>query len=115
LLTIIDTPGFGDTRGIQRDKEIKDQIRQIFSGDNKDGIDQIHGIGFVVQARLTQTQEYIFNAVLSKDIIDNIYLIITFADGTKPAVLEAIRKADVPYNMSFQFNNAAIFFSHHCH
>jgi GTPase Era involved in 16S rRNA processing len=117
LLTIIDTPGFGDTHGIERDKEIKDQIRQFFSGEHRGGINQIHGIGFVVQAslpRLTPTQEYIFNAVLSifgKDIIDNIFLMTTFNDGSDPAVLEAVRKANIPYKESFQFNNVAIFSS----
>ena len=114
VLTIIDTPGFGNARGIEGDKEIKEQIHQFFS---KGNIDQLHGIGFVVQSslpRLTPAQEYIFNAVLSifgKDIIDNIFIMATFADSSEPAVLEAVRKANIPYKESFQFNNIAIYAS----
>ena len=117
VLTIIDTPGFGDTHGIERDKEIKEQIHQFFSKGNRGGIDQLHGIGFVVQSslpRLSPAQEYIFNAVLSifgKDIIDNIFIMATFADGSEPAVLEAVKKAKIPYKESFQFNNIAIYAS----
>ena len=117
VLTIIDTPGFGDTHGIKRDKEIKEQIHRFFSKGNRGGIDQLHGIGFVVQSslpRLTPAQEYIFNAVLSifgKDIIDNIFIMATFADSSEPAVLEAVRKANIPYKESFQFNNIAIYAS----
>ncbi|WAR30940.1 hypothetical protein MAR_033482 [Mya arenaria] len=35
-LNIIDTPGFGDTRGLQRDQEIVEQIRQPFFADGID-------------------------------------------------------------------------------
>ncbi|KAG5840261.1 hypothetical protein ANANG_G00186940 [Anguilla anguilla] len=98
--TIIDTPGFGDTRGIKQDKEITEKIRQFFT--RQDGIASIDAVCFVVQsalARLTHTQKYIFEAVLSifgKDIASNIISMITFADGQKPPVLEAIRAADIP-------------------
>ena len=112
-LTIIDTPGFGDTEGLKRDKFITDQIREFFSMPN--GITHIDGIGFVTQsshARLTPTQQYIFDAILSifgKDIASNIFMMVTFADGQKPPVLEAIDAAKVPYSKSFKFNNSALF------
>ena len=89
-LTIVDTPGFGDTGGIDRDKEIAAKIKQFFSGTSRGGIDTLHGIGFVAQAslpRLTPTQKHIFTSVLSifgKDIVDNIFLLVTFADANNP-------------------------------
>ncbi len=116
-LTIIDTPGFGDTGGIENDKKIASQIKKFFSGRDRGGIDQIHGIGFVTQsslARLTPPQKYIFDAVLSifgKNIIDNILLIITFADAHDPPVLAAVRAANIPFKKSFRFNNSALFAS----
>ena len=116
-LIIIDTPGFGDTGGIERDKYIASQIKKFFSESDRCGIDQLHGIGFVAQAplaRLTSTQKYIFHAVLSifgKDIIDNIFLLITFADASEPPLLDAVKAAEIPYKDHFKFNNSALFAS----
>ncbi|XP_067865197.1 uncharacterized protein [Heterodontus francisci] len=119
-LTIIDTPGFGDTRGITRDKLITDQIREFFT--SPDGINQIDAVCFVTQAssaRLTHSQKYVFDSILSifgKDIAENIRILVTFADGQVPSVLEAINVAEIPcpkdkkgFSVHFKFNNSAIF------
>ena len=115
-LTIIDTPGFGDTSGLKRDKEIMKQIKEFFSVPCTDGgIDHLDGIGFVTQAsqaRLTHVQKYIFDAILTifgHDIANNIFMMITFADGQKPSVLDAIKAYNVPYAKHFKFNNSALF------
>ncbi|XP_060639360.2 uncharacterized protein [Anolis sagrei] len=121
-LTFIDTPGFGDTRGIEHDKLITEKIRKFFSIPGS--IDHIDSVCFVVQAssvRLTPSQRYIFDSVLSifgKDIKDNIQVLVTFADGQTPLVLEAIKESDVPYvkdargtPIHFKFNNSALFVS----
>ena len=113
--TIIDTPGFGDTEGLKRDKEIIKQIKEFFSIPPPNGIDHIDGIGFVTQAslaRLTPTQEYIFTSILSifgKDMAKNIFILVTFADGQTPPVMEAIKKAKIPAQKFHKFNNSAIF------
>ncbi|MBP0036594.1 MAG: 50S ribosome-binding GTPase [Roseofilum sp. SID1] len=114
-LTIIDTPGFGDTSGLKRDKFITKQIHKFFSEQGLHGIDHLEGVGFVTQSalpRLTPTQKYIFDSILSifgKDIAENIFIMITFADGNKPPVIKAIKEASVPYSKYFKFNNSAIF------
>ena len=113
--TIIDTPGFGDTEGLKRDKIITKQIKEFFSIPPPDGIEHLDGIGFVTQsslARLTPTQEYIFSSVLSifgKDLSKNIFLMVTFADGQKPPVLQALKDAKIPNSgKHFKFNNSAL-------
>ena len=114
-LTIVDTPGFGGTgnESLSHDKELLANIKEFFSA--SEGIDQIHGILFVTQAsnaRLTPTQEYVFQAVLGifgNDIEDHIFLMTTFADGQKPKVLTAVRDAHVPYKQFFKFNNSALY------
>ncbi|XP_050798398.1 uncharacterized protein LOC127045810 [Gopherus flavomarginatus] len=119
-LTIIDTPGFGDTRGIEHDKMLTEQIRAFFS--TPGAIDQIDAVCFVVQAslaRLTHAQKYVFDSALSifgKDIKDNIQILITFADGQTPPVLEAINESEVPCSkdaqgvpVHFKFNNSTLF------
>ncbi|XP_028283186.1 uncharacterized protein LOC114449585 [Parambassis ranga] len=119
-LTIIDTPGFGDTRGIDRDREITEQLRNLFS--DPCGVSEIDAVCFVVQAslaRLTPSQKYVFDSVLSifgKDVAENIRVLVTFADGQRPPVLEAITESGVPcpktkagLPVHFKFNNSALF------
>ncbi|KAJ3602036.1 hypothetical protein NHX12_029796 [Muraenolepis orangiensis] len=119
-LTIVDTPGFGDTQGIDRDREITEQIRRLFTSAN--GVCEIDAICFVTQAslaRLTVTQKYVFDSVLSifgKDVAENICILVTFADGQQPPVLQAINASRVPcpktavgLPVHHKFNNSALF------
>ncbi|XP_034004194.1 uncharacterized protein LOC117496599 [Trematomus bernacchii] len=119
-LTIVDTPGFGDTGGIKRDKEITEQIRNLFSAEH--GVSEIDAVCFVAQAalaRLTASQKYVFDSVLSifgKDVAENIQVLVTFSDGQLPPVLEAINASGVPCPKTknglpvyFKFNNSALF------
>ena len=113
--TVIDTPGFEVTEGLERVKEITDQIEEFFSIPPPDGLDHIDGIGIVTPAslaRLAPTEEYIFTSILSmfgKDVAENIFILITFADGQTPPVMEAIKKAKIPAQKFYKFNNSAIF------
>ncbi|KAK4314999.1 hypothetical protein Pmani_013754 [Petrolisthes manimaculis] len=112
---LIDTPGFGDTRGIQRDREMMTQLKNFLKQGY--GIDQVDGVGFVTAAsasRLTQTQCYVYDGLSSmfgKDIKDNIYIMATFADAKTPPVLEALKEADVHYAGFYKFNNSALYAS----
>lgn len=116
-LHIVDTPGFGDTRGVVRDKEIVDQIREFFTTRGSQGIMYLDAICFVIQAplvRLTPPQRYLFDAILSifgQDVVNNIYVLITFADGNEPPVVDALRGAKVPFKKFYKFNNSALFVS----
>uniref|UniRef100_A0A672Z1I1 AAA+ ATPase domain-containing protein n=1 Tax=Sphaeramia orbicularis TaxID=375764 RepID=A0A672Z1I1_9TELE len=118
-LTIIDTPGFGDTRGIERDKEITQQLQRLFT--QKSGVSEIDIVCFVTHsalARLTPTQKHVFDSVLSifgKDVAENIRILVTFADGQRPPVLEAINASGFPCPKTddglpphFKFNNSAL-------
>ena len=62
-IKIIDTPGFGDTGGIEVDKKITKKIEKKFQTE----INQINAICFVAQssnARLTPNQKYIFSSIM---------------------------------------------------
>ncbi|XDV28051.1 hypothetical protein PO909_031454 [Leuciscus waleckii] len=119
-LTIVDTPGFGDTRGIAHDKLITEQVKSFLCSPL--GIDHIDAVCFVVQAslaRLSANQRYIFDSILSifgKDIAENIIVLVTFADSKNIPVLEAIKAADLPCQKNkkgqpthFSFNNSAVY------
>ncbi|XP_045908946.1 uncharacterized protein LOC123973110 isoform X1 [Micropterus dolomieu] len=119
-LTIVDTPEFGDTRGLIRDRQITEQLCNLFSAEL--GVSEIDAVCFVAQAslaRLTPTQKYVFDSILSifgKDVAENIRVLVTFADGQRPPVLEAINASGVPcpktrdgLPVHFKFNNSALF------
>ncbi|KAL2079251.1 hypothetical protein ACEWY4_024995 [Coilia grayii] len=100
-LTIIDTPGYGDTRGLLYDQLIAENLLKLFR--SEDGVHTVDAIGLVLKAstnRLSTTQHYIFNAILSlfgKDIQGNIVLLITHSNGEHPEnVLQAVQKGKIP-------------------
>lgn len=109
-MVLIDSPGFGDTRGIERDGLIKAELGRFFENE----VDTVDAIIFVANAgapRLTHTQRYIFDATLSlfgKDIEDNILLAMTFADDEAPQVEHAIRADKFPYRKGYKFNNSGV-------
>ncbi|XP_021333329.1 uncharacterized protein si:ch211-285c6.4 [Danio rerio] len=116
-LTIIDTPGYGDTRGLEKDLEVAENLSALFQ--SSDGVREIDAVCFVIQAsknRLSDRQHYIISSILSlfgKDIVNNIVFLITHSDGMHPKnVLGAINKAKIPCRrerngepVHFLFNN----------
>jgi GTP-binding protein EngB required for normal cell division len=100
-ITIIDTPGYGDTRGMDRDRLITRNIHQFLT-QQENSVDQIHAACFVAasgDSRLTATQRYIIDSVLSifgKDVKENMRLLVTFADNAHPPVVEACLAANFP-------------------
>lgn len=116
--TIIDTPGFGATEGLKRDEKIICQIKEFFSIPPPDGIDHLDDIGFVVQAsqqHLTPTQKYMYDSILSifgNEVSRNLFMMITFADGQRPTVLDVVKEANIPNHSNlnhFKFNNSTLF------
>ncbi|KAK7123302.1 hypothetical protein R3I93_021651 [Phoxinus phoxinus] len=96
-LTIIDTPGYGDTRGAEKDKDIAMSLCK-----SAEGMNEIHAVCLVMMAhqnRLSDRQIYIFNSVQSlfgRDITENIVLLFTHSTGARPkAALTAVEEAKV--------------------
>jgi energy-coupling factor transporter ATP-binding protein EcfA2 len=96
-LIIIDSQGYGDTRGHHKDIEINKAFEYVFSHI----IDHINIICFVVnstQNRLDTNTKYIYSAVtalFSDDISDNFIILTTFGNPQSkktPAFIESILK-----------------------
>ncbi|XP_059197148.1 uncharacterized protein LOC131977739 [Centropristis striata] len=99
-LTIIDTPGYGDTTDIKHDAEISQRLLDLFRSDK--GVHQIDAVGLVLKAnenRLSDRMRYIFDSVVSlfgKDMEKKIVALITHSNGRKPTnVLEALETANI--------------------
>lgn len=120
-MVIMDTPGYADTRGLDKDKEIDDMLQNLFTKE----VDRVHLICFVAKSssnRLTPIQTYVFNKVLhifGKDVAENFVFLLTFCDGGEPQVVESltsdnnpviakiIPKIKAPWYL--QFNNSVVF------
>ena len=118
---IIDTPGYGDTRGIERDKEITKKIKILF----KEHVSTLNAICFVTKSsnnRLTASQKYILSSIMDlfgEDVKDIFVFMLTFCDGGKPNIIDPLQNKDCPFskiielykekNWYFKFNNSAIF------
>ncbi|XP_067234500.1 uncharacterized protein [Chanodichthys erythropterus] len=96
-LTIIDTPGYGNTRGISFDKEIAMNLLRL-----SEDLHEIDAVCLVIdasQTRLSDRQIYIFDAVQSlfgRDIAENIVLLFTHSSGAHPKnVLTAVKEAKI--------------------
>ncbi|CAC5384559.1 unnamed protein product [Mytilus coruscus] len=118
-LCVIDSPGFGDSRGEEFDKTIPEKVKNLFQR----GIRSLDALCLVVPVsctRLTDPQKYVFSSILelfAKDISDNIFIFLTYDDGAAgyPVALGALREADIPFkeDMYFRFNNANVFKTEH--
>ncbi|XP_051268034.1 septin-2-like [Dicentrarchus labrax] len=98
-LTIIDTPGYGDTRGIE-DDFISQRLLDLFC--SVDGVHEINAVGLVLRVtdnRLCDRLSYVFDSVMSlfgKDMEMNIVALITHSDGRTPKnVLKTLEDANI--------------------
>uniref|UniRef100_A0A3B4B9A7 AAA+ ATPase domain-containing protein n=1 Tax=Periophthalmus magnuspinnatus TaxID=409849 RepID=A0A3B4B9A7_9GOBI len=99
-LTIIDTPGYGDTEGLDKDEMIIQLLQSLFC--IPQGVDTVSAVGLVMKAsvnRLDDRVAYVFNSVTSlfgKDMKKNIVVMITHSDGREPTnALKALEAADI--------------------
>ncbi|XP_017294726.1 septin-2 isoform X2 [Kryptolebias marmoratus] len=99
-LSIIDTPGFGDTRGIKNDTIVSHRLFDLFR--SEDGVHEIHAVGIVMKAtdnRVSERLSYVLNSVMSlfgKNLENNIVALFTNSDGREPKnAIEALLKTKV--------------------
>ncbi|KAJ8273732.1 hypothetical protein GJAV_G00104910 [Gymnothorax javanicus] len=115
-LTVIDTPGFGNTEGPEKDKITVQNLHMLLKSFS--GFDEIDAVCLVVKAflcHLSPSQKYIFDTILSlfgKNLEKNIMTLFTFSDWTPPAALNLITESGVPFSKNesdepvyFLFNN----------
>ncbi|KAK5619407.1 hypothetical protein CRENBAI_004572 [Crenichthys baileyi] len=99
-LTIIDTPGYGDTRGLERDSIVRQRLFDLFRTEG--GVQEINVVGLIVKAsenRVSDRMRYIFDSVMSlfgKDLENNIIAVMTHSNGMPPRnALRALEAAGI--------------------
>lgn len=87
-LTIIDTPGFGNTEGIHKDVIVSQMLFDLFRSEH--GVQEINVVGLVMKVsdcRLHPQLMYVLDSVMSlfgKDLEKSIVPLFTYSNGTKP-------------------------------
>ena len=120
LFKVIDTPGFGDTSGTEKDKETTNSIKYLFENE----IDGLNLIGFVAKSsenKLTDRQQFIIDNILDlfgNDVVSNFLVLMTFYDGSEPQMAKVIPKNKIfkeriipicGKNWFLTFNNSAMY------
>lgn len=119
-LSVIDTPGFGDTTGKGEDQKTIEKIRSLFDSGTIVSIDAICFVAKYGDTRLKEFEKYVFKNVTNifgKDVGPNIFVMATSCDDTydehykiQPApVLEQFKALEIPFQKSFPFNNKDIY------
>ena len=112
-VTLIDTPGFGDTRGIDQDTRIETAIHVLFG--RKNGyLEYINGVAFVMPSntsRLTPTMKYILDSITSlfgKDLKGNLILLGTHGTAKPTKALNTLKKHNIEIRKPYHFENAEV-------
>ena len=110
-LGIVDTPGFGDTRGLEKDKE---NVKNIVEKVNE--VSYIHAICLIIngtESRMTPQLRYVvseISAILPKATVSNILVIFTrVCDKDKASFelseLKQFLGRDIPESSAFYIDN----------
>uniref|UniRef100_A0A3B5R7U9 Septin-2-like n=2 Tax=Xiphophorus maculatus TaxID=8083 RepID=A0A3B5R7U9_XIPMA len=112
-ITIIDTPGYGSTKGIKQDDIVTGRMRKLFETEN--GFHIVHAVGLVMKAtdnRLSDRLMYIFDSVMSlfgNDMEKNIVALMTHSNGRTPKnALQALEAANL--RCAKNENNQPVYF-----
>ena len=95
-INIIDTPGFGDTRGPVWDEKIAKMISGILQS-----LLTLDYLFITVKAsdnRLSDASQYIYSKIqglYAKDISDRVVGLFTFSDGSPPNAIQAVKAAGI--------------------
>ena len=108
-INIIDTPGFGDTRGIVWDYKIFEMIKGCLTE-----LQTLDYISLVVKAsenRLASSSKHVYIKIqnlYADDLSERILGMFTFSDGAEPQGYIAVTAEGIEMAEKFKFNNSAM-------
>lgn len=109
---IVDTPGFKDSRGQEKDVEVTHQLRTFLH--DVDGVDELNVIGFVVNGTIARLQDQFseiietFCEMFGENAKGIIRILITFAHMKRPPVLDVLECSCLKDYKKYQFDNTAL-------
>ena len=110
-INIIDTPGFGDTRGATWDQKIATMIGNLLK--ELMTLDYLMLVVKATDNRLAKSSKFVYQQIqglYAKDLSERVVGLFTFSDGGEPKAYEGLKQADIPLKERnrFKFNNSAI-------
>ena len=121
-IRLIDTAGFGDTRGPKFDEKITEDIQKLFESSEIENLNAVCLIFKANETRAHDRAKAVINKLFSlfgQEIKNNIIIIFTFADDFKDIqALKTLKDKSSPFNQIlgdiedlpyFAFNNKAYF------
>ena len=113
-IRVIDTPGYGDSRGLTKDKSRIQNIKKLL---NELNINSLNSICLFIKASTTRINimlKFIYSQLISlfnKEIFNNLLVIFTFYDGYKNIyALETLKNKDDDFYKCFgDINNIPCF------
>ena len=102
-IRLIDTPGFGDTRGIRHDEKIIEDIKILFQSSE---IESINTICFFFKANQGRARDWFVPKIISlfnNEIKNNVVFIFTFTTNFNDIpCLKGIQYKDGPFDQMFE-------------
>lgn len=108
---IIDTPGFGDTSGMDMDEQIVRKFQQLFSSGEIPDLDYVLVVVKASDTRDVPRVAYIHNRIqelFGRDAVGRFIVMCTFADGGPPVCLKNLAN-HLEWQECFKFNNSALY------
>lgn len=110
---IIDTPGFGDTKGVGTDEDIVKKFKALFESGEVPELDYVLWVVKSTESRLSTRQSYIHKCIqdiFGVDAADRFVMMCTFADGGEPQCLDVFSQSQtIKWQEYFKFNNSALY------
>ena len=113
-VNIIDSPGFGDTRGMAWDIKIFNMISNLLN--SLSTLDYMLMVVKSTENRLTPSTKFIYKQIsklYTDDLEDRMLGLFTFSDASQPQGYTAIAAAGIELSEKFKFNNSAMFRKSH--
>lgn len=109
---IIDSPGFGDTGGMEADRAIAEKFRELFTEELEE-LDYILAVVKATESRWTSRAKYVYDNVqqlFGTDASQRFVLMCTFADGGEClAATTMMPEMACLCDQYFTFNNSALY------
>ena len=116
-IRLIDTPGFGDSRGVECDESIIQSLKALFS-DKTLPINEVSSVAWVTQAsqvRFHDQEKWSYMSVLDmfgkENVLENVSNMSTFSNDLTENLPSVLRAFPFHIANTFEFNNAALFAS----